>query len=124
MNKGFTTTFILVVVMALTLSSVVGIATKTIAVVRYDRILSVRAAVVMSAHACAEVALLSLREGDVSSGSINDAPISCSYSIASIGGEEYQINAVGTADGVSRTVTVVAEVTNPITVSSWNGNAW
>jgi len=124
MNKGFVTTFILVVVMSLTLAGVLGVATRTISVLRYDRIMTNRAQVVFSANACAEAALLSIRDGGASSGSVSDGAISCTYSISDLGGGAYTVTAIGTESGVSKTISVSVSSNDPVTVSSFVGLQW
>ncbi|XKT75408.1 MAG: hypothetical protein ACJKSS_01325 [Patescibacteria group bacterium UBA2103] len=119
MNKGFTTTFILVIVMAFTLAGVLAVATRTVSVLKYDRVVSTRAQAVFSAHACAEAGLLSVRDGGSTSGSISDGAISCSYNVSGT-----TVAATGAAGGVSKSVSVSFVEGNPLSVSSFTGLKW
>lgn len=121
MNKGFVTTFILVIVMSFTLAGALSVATRSVHVARYDRIVTNRAQAIASANACAEEALQSLKlSPTASSGSVSTASVSCTYTTVSNGGSSYTITGTGTYGGVSRSVFVDVSSVDPMVVGGWD----
>lgn len=120
MNKGFVTTFILVLVLAFTMAAVFAVSVRTTNVVVRDRILRERAQAVVGVHACLEKGLNTLRNSPgASSGSISDSPIACTFETISGGGAVYTVYATSTYLGVSRSGFAVTSAVDPVALSAW-----
>ena len=114
---------IVVIVLSLTLVTALALAEGGIVGAKDDRLRTNRIQALFSASACAEVALLSLRDSGSLAGSISDAPIECTYSIMNLGGETYSVHATGTKSAITRSVSITASFDgSQVLVSNWSNN--
>lgn len=73
------------------------------------------------ASACAELALEALRENNnfTGSGSATILNSNCDYGVTNLGGNNRQIQATGSVNGMVRKIKITTNSFNPITVLSW-----
>lgn len=119
-SRGFTTLLIVVVVLSLTLASALALAERGIVGAKDDRLRTKRIQAEYAAQACAEVALLALRDSGSSSGSVSQDPVFCTYTTTDVGSGNYTIVAEGVDGSTVRTVEVAASFDGTqVTVTSW-----